>query len=419
MRKLAPLGLAAVVAVGLLATPSHAASRPGAMAVAAACAQRGVPVSPVPNWPQAALGPQRAWPFSQGAGIRVAVLDSGVDAGHPQLLGRVLPGYDAVAGGGPADDDCVGSGTQVAGVIAAAADGSDFTGVAPRVEILPIRVVNAASPVRPIADPDVLADGIDTAVSLQADVIAVSAVAYAGSDELGTAVARAVRRGITVVAAVGDRGEAASANPTPYPADYPGVIGVGAIDVTGARWDRSQGGDYVDLVAPGVAVPTLQRGSGLVVVDGTGVACGFVAATAALVRARWGADLPAHQVPEVLLGTATSAGAGPFYGHGLVNPYAAVNNRVVDAEPVPLPTPHRPDRTADDAAWLRSRDLALAGAGAALLATVAAIVLAIAVPRGRRRFWRGTLARRSTAPAEPEVPGPPIGLFEDSTVERR
>ncbi len=403
----------ALVAALVWASPA-AASR---TVVAATCVEPGVPVDQAqPPWAQSALGPERVRPFSTGQGITVAVLDSGVDATHPQLRNRVRAGFDAITGRDGADDDCLGTGTQVAGVIAALpANGSVFAGFAPDVRIVPIRVVAETTASGPVADPAVLAAGIDAAVSAEADVIAVSAVAYSDDAALRDAVARAVAQGVTVVAAVGNRGEAADGNRTPYPAAYRDVIGVGAIDQTGARWNSSQHGDYVDIVAPGAQVLTLQRGSGVTIVDGTGVACGFVAATVALMRARWGADLDPADVADVLLATATPGAARRFYGHGTVNPYAAVTNRISAAEPAALPAPPPQDLPLDDQAARRARTVALAGAGIALLMAIAVIVATYAVPRGRRRFWRGTLAPRPPASAEPEEPAPPVALFDTAS----
>ena len=98
------------------AVPAAAAPRAPA---SQKCVEAGPTVAEVP-WGQRMLGPERVRPFSTGGGEIVAVLDSGVDATHPQLKDRVLEGFDAVAGSGPANRDCLGTGTQVAGVIGAA-----------------------------------------------------------------------------------------------------------------------------------------------------------------------------------------------------------------------------------------------------------------------------------------------------------
>src|SRR5687767_5955619 len=114
---------------------------PGTAPVARAetCAQPRTAYRPVP-WPQRRLAPERAWPLTRGAGVTVAVLDSGVDATRPALAGRVARGFDAEVGTGVADNDCLGTGTQVAGVIAARpSDTTGFAGVAPDVTVVPVR----------------------------------------------------------------------------------------------------------------------------------------------------------------------------------------------------------------------------------------------------------------------------------------
>ena len=137
--------LLACVALGVLA-PSLAAPVDPARALAAPgdrCAQPGDTGSDTP-WPHTMLALDSVWPFTRGGGTTVAVLSTGVDADQPRLRGHVLDGFDAMAGAGPADSDCTGTGTQVAGVIAAQApigNGGGVTAVAPATRILPVRVI--------------------------------------------------------------------------------------------------------------------------------------------------------------------------------------------------------------------------------------------------------------------------------------
>lgn len=379
------------------------------------CAEPGQEFQPVP-WAQLALAPERVWPFTRGAGVTVAVLSSGVDAGHPQLAGRVEPGLDALAGSGPADDDCLGLGTQVAGVIAGAPSGSvGFAGLAPAATILPVRIV--ASGGAPAAvEPEVLAEAVSWAAD-RADILTLPVPAYTDHPAVEAAVRAALAGGTVVVAAagdLGDEGDDSDASPTPYPAAYDGVLGVGAVDPDATRWSGSPRGDYLDLVAPGVVVVTLQRGGGMTEVTGTGVAAGFVAAAAALVKAT-ARGQPAGRIVARLLATATPAPLGPAspeYGRGLVNPYAAVHERLVDPSPAPLPAVARPQRDPQPA-WADSRALATAGALAAAGAFLAVVVAAVALPRGRRRSWRAGMAAPPVPDREPAEPGPPRPLFEE------
>src|SRR6266550_24709 len=147
-------------------------------------------------WAQQRLAPERAWMLTRGGSVTVAVLDTGVSRSAPALAGRVLPGRD-VRTGGPADSDCAGHGTFVAGLIAARPVGATpFAGVAPDARILPIRVADEGSDVHP----DLLAKGIQAAVQGGATVIAVVATAPFGSPALRQAVALADERGAIVVA---------------------------------------------------------------------------------------------------------------------------------------------------------------------------------------------------------------------------
>ena len=377
------------------------------------CAPPAQDVRSIP-WAQQVLAPERIWPLASGNNVTVAVLDSGVDAQHRQLTGRVLPGFDAVAGAGPANTDCRGTGTQVAGVInARQISGVGFFGLAPSAMVLPVRVL--ADSGNPQVDPAVLARGIDWAANNGANIIDVSVACYVDDPAVKAAVANALSKGVAVVAAVGDQYSGNPRNPTPYPAAYEGVIGVGAIDQNMYRWSESQTGPYVDLVAPGVGVATLQRVRGIAPqVKGTGVASGFVAAAAALVDERRGK--PASAVlARLLSATAIPLPMGPnsqSYGDGLVNPYGAMNDQVAGGLPEALPALVRSGEDTGRSAQ-RSRSFALVGMVTALLIMLVVICLAVMLPRGRRRFWRPALAPPPVEPEDPVETRPPLSLFPE------
>ena len=402
----------ATAAICVTAALAGAGAVPAAAAPANQnCAQPGPVIAEVP-WAQRMLGPERVRPFTRGGNQIVAILDSGVDADHPRLEGQVLAGFDAVAGSGPANDDCLGTGTQVAGVIAAKQSSTGgFVGLAPSVQILPIRVVAQRFGSGVGAEPQVLARGIDEAVKRGAGVIVVSTITYKDNPVLQGSVANALSRGVVVVAAVGDLGDERGQVPTPYPADYDGVIGVGAIRESGGLWPKSQQGSYVDLVAPGENVVTLSRAGGMVPASGTAVAAGFVGATAALVRARRG-DLRDQRngVARQLERTAVPSPGGRAYGSGVVNPYVAVTARLRAPSPEPLPN-LPPISAGDTSAWDRARDLAMVGTGIAVGLVLIVLVIAVVLPRGRRRFWRPAVAPAPKQEPEPEEPSPPVQLF--------
>jgi len=405
--------LAALLAGGLTGSGPAVAKAP--------CAEPGAVSQPVP-WAQKLLMPDRVWPLATGGGITVAVLDSGVDGNHPQLAGRVLPGRDFLyTKGGPANRDCVGHGTAVASIIAArGAEGTGFRGMAPDARILPMAVSEKQgdgnkSQGRAVT-PAEFANAVRVAVADGAKVINVSAVFDADHPEVREAIRFAIDSDVVVVAAVGN--SARDGNPTPFPAAYDDVVGVGGIDERGEALPESGYGSFVDLVAPGDAVVAATPPRGHASWHGTSFAAPFVSAVAALVRQYW-SQLNARQVAQRLTATASPAPGGPRsprYGYGVVDAYRAVTERLVTAWPPATREPVR--RQVDPAAAARARELReltrvalVAGAMAAALALAA--VIAGAVHRaGRRRRWRPARAAPASPP-EPERDDAPVGLFDD------
>ena len=373
-------------------------------------------------WAQQLLGPQRVWPFSTGRGITVAVIDSGVDADHPQLrrAGKVLDGRDFfLVGTLPGDYDCVSHGTAVAGIIAADRQpGIGFSGIAPGVRILPVRIsdreVTDDGNTR-VIDPVVLARGIRYAADQGADVINLSLSGIRDHRQVSAAIRYAQSKDALVVASVGNSQRDARPDLPSYPAAYPGVVGVGAIDIAGARVNSSQIGRYVDLVAPGDGVLGSTRVSGHAYFSGTSFAAPFVSATAALVRSAW-PDLNAEQVVQRLLATATPARGGPgslAYGAGVVDPYRAVTEGLGGvARPMPEAVRPAPDPAVEaEAAWWHDADRRARTLGIIALGAAAALtVLGTAAVRGRRRRWRPS--RAIVTRSGPVVEPPPDRLFQ-------
>ena len=346
-------------------------------------------------WAQQRYGTANLAGVADGRGITVAVIDSGVDAAYPQLRGRVVAGIDLLDRG-DGRIDCVGHGTAVASIIAAApSPANGFAGLAPGATILPVRVTerSAADPGstdRTVGAGD-LARAVRGSVDRGASVINLSVVVYEDSPALRAAVAYAERRDAVVVAAVGnqhDRGD-----PTPYPAAYPGVIAVGAISPSGMRVPTSQVGPYVDLVAPGADVLAAAPPRGYGLYEGTSFAVPFVSATAALLR-QYRPDLTAAQVSARLAATADPAagsGRAEEYGAGELDPYRAVTDSLPDptthavpAATLPRPAP-RPRVPVPDGATLR-----LAAASALLALIITAVAMTV---RRRSPAEAGTVGR--------------------------
>ncbi|GGN88336.1 hypothetical protein GCM10010112_71730 [Actinoplanes lobatus] len=336
-----------------------------------------------------AYAPARLAGLATGAGVRVAVVDSGVDARHPQLKGHVVAGRDFLRNEFAGRRDCVGHGTGVAGIIAAGADaGSGVQGLAPGVTIVPVRVseqqdIDETTATASGGSSQTFAQGIRWAVGPgHAQVINISLVMPQESEAVESAIADAVAAGVIVVAAAGNDGPDAG---VVYPAAYPGVIGVGAVGADGLRASYSQVGEHVDLVAFGdvtVASPV----AGHQVVQGTSFATPFVTATVALLKQRFPRE-NAAQITRRLLRSVDPAPGGARsdeYGYGLLNPYRALSE---EAGPVVAAAPRvvaAPRRVADSSEWVRAGWFAAGGAGLAVLAGVVAVV----VGRGRRRGWR-------------------------------
>ncbi|MGI5237754.1 S8 family serine peptidase [Dactylosporangium sp. CA-139066] len=403
---------AALAALAVLGAPAAATlARPGTAAAAPNCAEPGS-TGKQANWARPALALDRVAPLSGGSGQRVAVLSTGVDGNHAQLKGRVEAGSSVLPGApGAGNTDCSGLGTQVAGVIAGGQLGdTGVIGVAPNARIVPIRVADqrAGGEVAPA----VLAAGINAAVTAKVDVICVPLVAYTDSEELEAAVRAALAAGIPVVASAGD--PPGQDNPKPYPASSPGVIAVTALNVSGAVVQRSGSGDYVSLGAPGAGVVTLQTGSGLVVVDGTGLAAGYVAGAVALVRSR-SAKLSPDAIERQL--TATATPTQPTSRNkalaGMVNPYRALTETLVQTSGVPVPGYDPPPAPAVDAAKARARDRALLLAAGALGLAVLVGMVAVGIRTRRRHSWRPMLAPPPMEPNDSPEPLPPVLLFED------
>ncbi|MGW4804829.1 S8 family peptidase [Kitasatospora sp. NPDC004272] len=278
------------------------------------------------EWQNAYFDMDKAWSVSKGDGVIVAVIDSGVDATHPDLAGSVLPGYDP-SGKGENTKPTVPHGTAMASHIVGHGhgDGVGVIGIAPGAKILPVYKDSANGT-------DAVPAGIKWAVGHGAKVINISLAAAGkpGSDsELTDAVAYAAQHDVLIVAGTGNDG-AAVANP----ANEPGVLAVGAIDKTGTIWAKSNYGSQVMLSAPGVRIVGAAPGSQYGIGDGTSDSTAFVSGAAALVRAKF-PSLTAGQVAERLVKSAKvpdpSQGAklpDQHYGYGILSPYDALTKDI-------------------------------------------------------------------------------------------
>jgi type VII secretion-associated serine protease mycosin len=273
------------------------------------------------QWALNRLDAEALWAQQPGDGVTVAVLDTGVDAAHPDLTGVVLPGTDLVSPGGDGRTDANGHGTHVAGIIAAVANnGLGTAGLAQGVRILPVRVLDDTG----AGWASDIAKGIIWATDHGAAVINLSLGDHVTDDVTAAAVQYANDHGVVVVAAAGN--DRANGDAVTYPAAYPGVLGVAATDSQDAVASFSETGDFVDVAAPGVDIASTYPPSTYVYLSGTSMAAPFVSATAALMKA---ADphLSPAQAAAAVESTATDlgpAGRDDASGYGLVDPAAAL-----------------------------------------------------------------------------------------------
>ncbi|MEV3912446.1 type VII secretion-associated serine protease mycosin [Streptomyces canus] len=289
------------------------------------------------QWALEAMHTQEAWQTTKGAGVTVAVLDTGVENDHPDLVGNVLTGKDMIGFGAVRGQrPWARHGTAMAGIIAGhghgVGNGDGVMGIAPEARILPVRVIlEDGDPARSRARNtrgNALAEGIRWAADHGADVInlslgddSASAHPEAGEDD---AVQYALKKGAVVVASAGNGGE--KGDHISYPAAYPGVIAATAVDKFGTRASFSTRRWYATVAAPGddvvIADPDHKYYEGW----GTSAASAFVSGAVALVKAAHPSLTPA-QIKKLLEDTARNAPSGgrdDSRGFGFVDPAAAL-----------------------------------------------------------------------------------------------
>jgi hypothetical protein len=268
----------------------------------------------VPQYALEKLNLPRAYERARGDGVRVAVIDSGIDVSHPALQGAVVAQFNAAASAA----DVHNHGTGIAGLIAAR---GNFLGSAPGAEILAVR---AFDPVSTSAQATTFAilKGLDWSVEQQARIINMS---FAGPADpvLTRALLAASRKGAILVAAAGNAGPQSSPL---YPAAYPNVIAVTATGAEDAVFARANRGRYVAVAAPGVDVIAPATAGSYQVSSGTSLSAAEVSGVIALLL-QGRPSLKADAVQAALTATARdlgSPGRDDVYGAGLVDAYQAI-----------------------------------------------------------------------------------------------
>ncbi len=277
----------------------------------------------------APLHVDRAWDLSQGAGVTVAVVDTGTDLDHPDLAGQLVSGHNVLKPNAQPQDDN-GHGTLVSGIVAARTNnGRGVVGIAPSAKVMPIKVLDATG-----SGSDAnIAVGIDWARTHGAKVINLSLGGTFDDPVLSDAIANAIAANVVVVAAAGNDGS----NTVGFPASYSGVLAVAATDHSGSLTSFSSYGPRVDVAAPGLDITSTALGSGdqYATESGTSFSSPVVAGVAALVRSEhptW----TQGQVAAQIRNTARDVGypgVDPAFGHGIVDALAAVGGPAAAPHP--------------------------------------------------------------------------------------
>jgi subtilisin len=268
---------------------------------------------------------------NRGDGVKVAIVDTGIDYTHPDLDGNYAGGFDFVnADGDPMDDH--GHGTHVAGTVAAEDDGAGVVGAAPKALLYGVKVLNSMG--------SGSWSGIIAGIEWAADNgVQVTNNSYGGSTDPGSIVRAAFDNsyavGVLHVAAAGNSGACTPAGDTVlYPARFASVMAVAATSSTDARACFSSTGPDVEISGPGVSINSTRRGGGYTVMSGTSMASPHVAGVAALVLAS--AQMTNVEARQKLVDTADDLGAGgrdELYGFGLVDADGAASPGPVNTTP--------------------------------------------------------------------------------------
>lgn len=406
------LGAAAVIALTVCSTALFTAIGAGPADAATECnVQPGGPYTGQP-WQQSRLNFRSVWGITRGVGVKVAVLDSGLDIGPnvgatgqaaqiPHIQMHAVRGANVIPSPGKGQlkptgtVDCYKHGTEVASIIGASKTDSAFVGVAPDATILPIKITdqNANS-----ISQSTTSAAIRLAVAAGAQIINISAAADGKRQDMGeleAAVKYADSRGVVIVASAGNDGS--TSNQPGFPAAfspyYANVIAVSASDANDSIGSFSESGNYVTVAAPGVNV-WVPAPDGYLKESGTSYAAPYVTGTVALMLAAH-PSLVGHPglVRNRLIATADPPPVrtpNPSYGYGVVDPYLAVTSIRNDAA-VPTAAPARAAGAQPLSASVHDRGLeniALA-VGLSLLGLAVLVTVGTAVYRAGNRQRSG------------------------------
>lgn len=349
------------------------------------------------------------WDISTGEGVKVAILDTGIDESHPDLAGRVAGGED-FTGIGPYSDDN-GHGTHVSGTVAAIySNNIGAYGVAPSASLYAVKVLSSSGS----GTLDWIIAGIQWAIDNDIDIINMSLGTSSNMQSLEDACNAAYEAGILIVAAAGNSGnKPGNRNTVEYPGGYASVIAVAASDSNDARATFSSTGPDVELIAPGVSILSTVPGGGYAYYSGTSMASPHVAGVAALVLSA-NSTLTNVQVRSILQGTAENLGLKMEHqGYGLVRADLAVQAASGSTPPDPDPDPEPGKITVSSISYSLSRNAKHIYISVQLEPVVASASVAIAVylNGGSSPYYTGTITSDTAGIAKFTVVNAPSGTY--------
>ncbi len=259
-------------------------------------------------WGVRKVGALGVWRRVQGSGVRIGIIDTGIDRSHPDLRGRVTGGVNVMGSGSPFIDRN-GHGTHIAGTIAAALNGSGITGIAPGASLYAIKAFGADGTG---SSADVI-EGIEWAIENSMDILNMSFGSGQGSRAERNAINAARDAGIVMIAASGNSGGSVD-----YPARYSGVIAVGAIDIRNRVPAFSSRGRGLNFVEPGVNILSTWPGGGYRKLSGTSMAAAHLTGIAAIFLAYYKKLSPAGLFRLLKRSAATLSVPRGRQGNGVV-----------------------------------------------------------------------------------------------------
>lgn len=402
---IAAAALGAIVALGVSVLPAPAADRKDA-------------------WHLDALALTELHKMSQGEGVTVAVVDSGVDASHPDLTNNVLPGEDVYDDQSEGHEDRTGHGTGMASLIAGHGHGpggrDGVLGVAPRAKILPVTVTSLGTGKRPLTEPSGVADAINWAVSQGADVINVS-LGGPRHKALDQAVERAYQNGVIVVAAIGNRENVGIG----HPAKHEVSLAVAGTDRDGQpSRDASLRAGEIHLAAPAEDLYQAVPGGGYATITGNSGATAIVSGAVALVKSKY-PHLGSQDLFKRMIETTRDAGEPGKdldYGWGQLDVRAALTGEP-DGRTTRTQAPREPEvnptlaraRANDSEPMNKTLEMALSIA-IVLVALGLITTPVLLLVRYRRRRRRQAAVPAMEVAAAPQAPAttPPTALTDDT-----